>query len=166
MEKTMKHTNTPSTQPAWSLLIGLCIAATLLHTPVSAEIYKWTDASGEVQYSQVPPPGGVKTEKIQGARPPADNPDVVNEALQKQVDAMNKTNAEKAKKDKEKEMEKELAATNKGNCVTAQDNLIKLEEGGRRRYLTTDGEVTRFTEEERQARISAAKEEIEKYCNP
>jgi hypothetical protein len=166
MEKTMKHTNTPSTQPAWSLLIGLCIAATLLHTPVSAEIYKWTDASGEVQYSQVPPPGGVKTEKIQGARPPADNPDVVNEALQKQVDAMNKTNAEKAKKDKEKEMEKELAATNKGNCVTAQDNLIKLEEGGRRRYLTANGEVKRFSEEERQARISAAKEEIEKYCNP
>jgi hypothetical protein len=156
MEKTMKHTNTPSTQPAWSLLIGLCIAATLLHTPVSAEIYKWTDAAGEVQYSQVPPPGGIKTEKIQGARPPADNPDVVNEALQKQVDAMNKTNAEKAKKDKEKEMEKELAATNKSNCVTAQDNLIKLEEGGRRRYLTTDGEFTRFSEEDRQARISAA----------
>jgi hypothetical protein len=162
----MKHSNTPSTQPAWSLLIGLCIAATLLHTPVSAEIYKWTDAAGEVQYSQVPPPGGVKTEKIQGASPPADNPDVVNEALQKQVDAMNKTNAKKAEKDKEKEMEKELAATNKHNCATAQDNLFKLEEGGRRRYLTADGEVMRFTEEERQARISTAKEEIEEYCNP
>ena len=162
----MKLTNTPSTPPAWSLLIGLCIAATLLHTPVSAEIYKWTNAAGEVQYSQVPPLGGVKTEKIQGAPPPADNPDVVNEALQKQVDAMNKTNAEETEKDKEKEMEKELAATNKRNCVTAQNNLIKLEEGGRRRYLTADGEVTRFTEEERQARISAAKEEIEKYCNP
>ena len=162
----MKHTNTPSTQPAWSLLIGLCIAATLLHSPVSAEIYKWTDATGEVQYSQVPPPGGVKTEKIQGARPPADNPDVVNEALQKQVDAMDKTISEKAEKDKEKEMEKQLAATNKRNCVTAQNNLNKLEEGGRRRYLTGEGEVKRFTEEERQARISAAKEEIEKYCNP
>ena len=162
----MKHTNTPSTQPAWSLLIGLCITATLLHSPVSAQIYKWTDASGEVQYSQIPPPGGIKTDKIQGAPPPADNPDVANEALQKQVDTMNKTIAEKAEKDKEKEMGKELAATNERNCVTAQNNLSKLEVGGRRRYLNAEGEVTRFTEEERQARISAAKEEIEKYCNP
>ena len=162
----MKHTNTPSTQPAWSLLIGLCLTTALLHTPVSAEIYKWTDAAGEVQYSQVPPPGGVKTEKIQRAPPPADNPDVADETLQKQVDAMNKAIAEKAEKDKEKAMEKELDATNKHNCATAQNNLFKLEEGGRRRYLTADGEVMRFTEEERQARISAAKEEIEEYCNP
>jgi len=162
----MKHTNTPSRQPAWSLLIGLCLAATLLHTPVSAEIYKWTDATGEIQYSQVPPAGGVKTEKIQGAHPPADDPDVANESLQKQVDAMNKSIAEKAEKDKEKEMEKELATTNKRNCATSQDNLKKLEEGGRRRYLTADGEIMHFTEEERQEQISAAKEEIEKYCNP
>jgi hypothetical protein len=162
----MKHANTPSTQPAWPLLIGLCIAAALLHAPVSAEIYKWTDAAGEIQYSQFPPPGGVKTEKIQGAPPPADDPDVANEALQKQVDAMNKTITEKQEKDKEKEMEKQLAATNKRNCVTSQDNLRKLEEGGRRRYLTAGGEVMRFTEEERQEQISAAKEEMEKYCTP
>ena len=162
----MKHANTPSTQPAWPLLIGLCIVATLLHAPVSAQIYKWTDATGEIQYSQVPPPGGVKTEKIQGAPPPADSPDMADESLQKQVDAMNKAIAEKAEKDKEKEMEKELAANNKRNCVTSQNNLFKLEEGGRRRYLTADGEVRRFTEEERQGQISTAKEEIEKYCNP
>ncbi len=162
----MKHANTPSTQAAWPLLIGLCIAAALLHTPASAEIYKWTDATGETQYSQIPPPGGVKTEKIQGAPPPASDPDVTDESLQKQLDAMSKSITEKAEKDKEKEMEKQLAATNKRNCVSSQDNLRKLEEGGGRRYLTAEGEVKRFTEEERQQQISAAKEEIKKYCNP
>ena len=162
----MKHANIPSTQPAWPLLTGLCIVVTLLHTSVSAEIYKWTDAAGEVQYSQVPPLGGIKTDKIQGASPPADNPDVVDETLQKQVDAMNKTIAEKQEKDKEKEMEKQLAATNKRNCATSRNNLKKLEEGGRRRYLSTTGEVTRFTEDKRQEQISVTKEEIEKYCNP
>ena len=91
---------------------------------------------------------------------------MADESLQKQVDAMNKAIAEKQEKDNEKEMEKQLAATNERNCVTSQNNLFKLEEGGRRRYLNADGEVTRFTEEERQAQISAAKEEIEKYCNP
>ena len=162
----MKHTNTPSTQPAWSLLIGLCIAATLLHTPVSAEIYKWTDAAGEVQYSQVPPPGGIKTEKIQGARPPADNPDSTSESLREQVDTMDEDIAEQEIEEKKDALRKQIDDAYERNCTTATNNLAKLQEGGNKRYLTPDGKVTHLTEEQLQQRINDAKDQIDEFCKP
>jgi hypothetical protein len=42
---------------------ALIIATLLLQAPVFAQIYKWTDDSGEVHYTQTPPPGGVATQK-------------------------------------------------------------------------------------------------------
>ncbi len=97
----MKDTNTRFTHPLRWILTSLCLSSTLLYTPASAEIYKWTDANGETQYSQLPPPGGVKSDKIQGAPPPADNPDSTSDTLQEQVDAMNEDIAEQANRRKE-----------------------------------------------------------------
>ena len=51
------------------------------------QIYKWVDDQGEVHYSQRAPVGQA-AQRMKGAPPPADNPDALNEDLQKQVDAM------------------------------------------------------------------------------
>ena len=46
------------------ILASLCVSSALFLTPASAEIYKWTDANGETQYSQIPPPSGIKSEVL------------------------------------------------------------------------------------------------------
>jgi hypothetical protein len=42
----------------------LAVALLLLIPAVSAQVYKWKDASGTVHYSEAPPPQGTKFEKI------------------------------------------------------------------------------------------------------
>src|SRR6187397_890157 len=48
-----------------ALGVGLSFAVALLASaPAMAALYKWTDASGRVIYSDQPPPGNVKVETI------------------------------------------------------------------------------------------------------
>jgi hypothetical protein len=160
----MKDTNTSSAKPGLLLVACLCIPAALLQTPARGEIYKWTDAAGEVQYTQVPPPNGIESEEIEGAPPPADDPDTINEQLQKQVDAMDESIAEKENKTKEENLRQEIDAAYERNCTASKNNLAKLQEGGRKRYKTADGQVMHFSEEERQRRINEAKDQIDEFC--
>lgn len=160
----MKDLNTPSASPKLLLVASLCISAALLQSPARGEMYKWTNAAGEVQYTQVPPSGGIKTEKIQGAPPPADDPDKINEKLQNEVDAMDETLTRQEGEAKEKNLRKEIDEAYEKNCISSRNNLAKLQEGGRKRYLTPDGEVIHLSEEERQQRINEAKDQIDKFC--
>jgi hypothetical protein len=44
-----------------SMALGLALCVAL---PASAELYKWVDSDGRVQYSDKPPPSNIKTEKL------------------------------------------------------------------------------------------------------
>jgi hypothetical protein len=162
----MKDLNTPSASLKLLLAASLCISAALLQSPARGEMYKWTNAAGEVQYTQVPPPGGIKTEVIQGAPPPADDPDKINEKLQNEVDAMDETLARQEEEARKKSSRKEIDAAYEKNCISARNNLAALQEGGRKRYLTADGQVIHLSEEERQQRINEAKDQIYESCKP
>ena len=162
----MKDLKTYFAGPKLLLLASVCISAALLQSPARGEMYKWTDASGEVHYSQVPPPGGIKTQIIQGAPPPADDPDKIIENLQNQVDAMDKTVTQQEGKAKEQSLRKEIDEAYEKNCIASRNNLASLQEGGRKRYLTADGQVIHLSEEERQKRINEAKDQIDEFCKP
>ena len=161
----MKDTNTSSVSSRL-LVASLCISAALLQYPARGEMYKWTNAAGEVQYTQVPPSGGIKTEKIQGAPPPADDPDKINEKLQNEVDAMDEARSRQEEASKEKSLRMEKDEAYEKNCISSRNNLAKLQEGGRKRYLTADGQVIHLSEEERQQRINEAKDQIDEFCKP
>src|SRR3989304_2708120 len=45
-----------------AIWLALCFAL-----PAAAQMYKWVDANGKVQYSDKPPPSNVKTEKLREA---------------------------------------------------------------------------------------------------
>jgi hypothetical protein len=160
----MKDLNTSSANPKLLLVASLCILAALLQSPARGEMYKWKDAAGEIHYTQVPPPGGIKTEKIQGAPPPADDPDKIIEDLQKQVDAMDETVTRQEGEAREQSLRKEIDEAYEKNCIASRNNLAKLQEGGKKRYLTADGQVVHLSEEERQQRINEAKDQIDKFC--
>ena len=65
---------------------------------------------------------------------------------------------------KEKNLRKEKDETYEKNCISARNNLAALQEGGRKRYLTADGQVIHLSEEERQQRINEAKDQIDEFC--
>ena len=162
----MKNPNTRFAHPLRWILTSLFLSSALIFTSASAGIYKWTDANGETQYSQLPPPGGVKSDKIQGATPPADNPDSTSDILQEQVDAMNEDIAEQQIEEKKDALSKQIDDAYERNCTSATNNLAKLQQGGNKRYLTADGKVTHLTEEQRQQRINEAKDQIDEFCKP
>jgi hypothetical protein len=142
---------------------ALFIITLLLQSAVFADSYKWTDGSGEVHYTQTPPPNGIAAQTIEGAPPPPESAGVTRDA-QPQVDA---TEEGRAGQEEQQIIQQrtELAILDQENCNTAQGNLAKLQRGGINRYLTPEGEVVRLTEEDRRQRISQAQEQIEKYCN-
>jgi hypothetical protein len=79
---------------------------------------------------------------------------------------MNETNARQEDETREKSLRKEIDEAYEKNCITSKNNLAKLQEGGRKRYLTPDGKVTHLSEEERQQRINEAKDQIDEFCGP
>ena len=161
----MNDANTRSACPLRWILTSLCVSFALLITPASAEIYKWTDASGETQYSQMPPPSGIKIEEIQGSTPPAESTDSSPDSLKEQVDAMNEDIAGQEIEEKKQGLQKQIDDAYERNCTTATNNLAKLQAGGNKRYLTSDGKVTHLTEEQRQQRVNDAKDQIDEFCN-
>jgi len=148
------------------LLLAAClgISAALLQSAAYGEIYKWTDAVGEIHYSQTPPPGGIKAEEIQGAAPPPGSPAEATEKLRNDVQNLEENIAKREEAAREKVKQQELTDTYERNCITARNNLTNLEQGGRVRFLTSDGEVIRLTEEQRQQRMKDTKDHIKEFC--
>lgn len=64
---------------------ALLCAAAWAAQPAHAALYKWTDANGRVVYSDIPPTGDVKTERVSGASPPA-NPNAVKDMISQETD--------------------------------------------------------------------------------
>lgn len=67
----------------WSL--AAATVALFVALPAAAAVYKWTDASGRVIYSDQPPPSDVKAETIK-TPPPPDNPNALKELQQKDAE--------------------------------------------------------------------------------
>jgi hypothetical protein len=93
----------------------------------AATLYKWTDASGRVVYSDQPPPANVKSEVLKGPPPPA-NPnaakDLANKELEYKQRQLEKTEAS-AKADKDAAAAKQIA----DNCIQVRGEMQQLAQG-------------------------------------
>jgi hypothetical protein len=164
MGSIMTVSRKSNTLRALLVTLGLLGSAVAFQALAADAIYKWVDESGETHYSQTRPSGDYEVELVKGAPPPADNPEQVKQHLQRQVDEMTERNKEQNDVKKEAISEAEYQKLVKENCTNARNNLGALEQGGRKRYLTPEGEVVRLTEEERQSRIAEANKQIKEYC--
>jgi Domain of unknown function (DUF4124) len=128
-------------------------------------MYKWTDEQGEVHYSQFPPPGH-KSEKLQAPPAPAQSAESAENDLQKRIETMDKENKEQLQGAKDAKQWADIQKIRRGNCETANKNLVNLQRGGNVRYMGPNGEVMRLSEEERQKRIEEANAQIKENCSP
>ena len=155
-----------------AIFTSLLVAGLLLVTPAHAEdIYKWLNDDNQVQYTQMPPPHGIKAIRIQRSAVP-DEADI-EEGETDEADYAPETDAEdtaEASGDDEEaddgettDRDAEIAKAMQENCDNARKNLKSLNKG-QVRYINPEGEVIRLTEEERQERIAEANTQIKLLC--
>lgn len=163
-------------KPLLIALIGLVLVA-------SAQAqWKWRDAKGNVQYSDMPPPTGVPDKDIlqrpntptrptivvgpvgQAASVPAPKPaasgptkaELEAEARQKQE--------QDSQAAKQKEEERRAADLRRENCARAQGNLRDLQSGIRITRTNEQGERVYMDDAQRQAEVERARQIITSEC--
>lgn len=163
-------------KPLLIALFGLVLAASA-HAQ-----WKWRDAKGNVQYSDMPPPAGTP-EKDVLQRPYVAKPSIVvappgglpvaASAPKPAASAPGKAEQDAAarqKKDqdaeaaKQKEEERRLAAQRRENCARAQGNLRDLQSGTRLTRTNDKGERVFMDENQIAAEVARARDLITSEC--
>ncbi|MBK9116217.1 MAG: DUF4124 domain-containing protein [Betaproteobacteria bacterium] len=102
----------------------LAAGALALAGTSAAALYKWTDASGRVVYSDQPPTGNVKVETIQGAPPPS-NPNALKDLAAKEGE-FKKRQLDAAEAAKKAEAQRAELAKVGDACARAQMQIKQL----------------------------------------
>lgn len=143
------------------------IAILLATATVAAQVYKWVDKDGKVQYSdQAPPASATKTEakKVETGPAAASVADAPAKALQdraKAYDKRQKDAADKAKKDADTQKNADLE---EANCKAAKSAQRDMESGKPIMRSNDKGESVFMTDEEKQAEATKARAAVAKSC--
>jgi len=142
------------------LLIFSCTSAV-------AAISKWVDSSGQVHYSDQPPPPDARSKTISSG---AENQESAASGV-----AAPKSIAEREAELRKAQAEKQIAAdkagksqasidAQKASCAAAQQNLRNLQDGMRMVEVDANGEQVYLDDKQREERIAKSQNEISKYC--
>ena len=142
--------------PFFAVLL-LVISPTL-----TAEVYKWTDAEGNVHYGQSRPPGTDAEElEIEGPGMSAEQRELELDKLKLKA-GLGSENENTEPRQAAAQMPK---AVRDENCRIARQNVASLVQ--KRRIVQTDeaGNLVRLDDSERAARLQDAAEQVEEFCN-
>lgn len=137
----------------------------LLSSPVMAQLYKWTDENGKVQYSDQPPLDGRDSQKVQTQTKntsSSDNPAAKSLAEKSLEFRKRRAAAEEAEAKETKEAAQ--AKQKKENCEQARGRLSALESGVRITKYDAAGERVFLTDEDRTREIPQVQKEIDHWC--
>jgi len=127
----------------------------------AAELYKWVDAEGNVNYTQSPPPPGTQGTTI---KPP---PPVANEAsrqqLDQRIDSLNKLTEQRQKQVEQRQKTEGEQLEQKRLCEQARSRLASLERP-RVSVTASDGSSRILGEEERMQGLEKARQQLQELC--
>lgn len=154
-----------------SLSVLLPLAALLaLLPPAAAQVYKWVDANGKVQFSDQPPPNAkaqaVKIPKTSGSAPAA-APAAPAAAVPSASAAAPSGAKPRVVEAGKAEQEAENKQTAIRNCAIARDNqrqMQKIRQADRVRMVDGEGNKRTLNGTERQAELDKVKAEVDKWC--
>lgn len=142
----------------------LAAVLTALAGPVGAQVYKWVDSQGNVQYSDRPPPGGAQKATTLKTPPPAA---AVTPAPQKSITEQElefrQRKAEEAEAAAKARKEVDMRAQ---NCTNARGNLSTYTDGGRVVRFNAQGEREYLSDDERAREIERWQREVNRWCGP
>jgi hypothetical protein len=131
----------------------IAVALLLLAPLATAQVYKWTDASGTVHYSEAPPAQGTKFSKVTttGTVEPLAAP------APSEAESSRETPAEPAKP---------VANTPENRdklCASLKSNLAALQGGGPV-VMQQDGKTTALDDAQRKQQIDSAQAQYDQFC--
>lgn len=144
-------------------LLTVLLAGLLMSAPVSAQVYKCTDATGKIQYTDTPCGESATSIRKPVAPPsPTASQDERMQKTRRLLDAMEaerneeKRNAEQARAEKEKR---------KRNCGIARDRYRQLTTASRLYDLDEEGNRVILNDNERASAEARAKADVEEWCD-
>jgi hypothetical protein len=145
-------------------VLSVCLACASLQS--LAQVYKWVDKDGKVQYSDTAPPAGAGAsvpQKLDTSTSKSSGPgaSVKAQSWQDKARDYDKRRIEAAEK---QAGDVELARKNQERCNSAQRNLSTLQRAGR--VFRTDGEGERqyMDDDQRQGEIARAQRAVSETC--
>jgi len=142
--------------------ISITLLLLLPLLPSQAGIYKWTDASGKVHYSDHAP----ATEKAQALNPRTALPDGALDArknLEQQENKFQKNREDRLKQEDLAKKEAEKKSLRKKQCAQLRKNLQTYLTKNRVTH-TIDGKPAVINYEDRLKKMEAVQKEIQKTC--
>ena len=134
----------------------IAIAILLATATVAAQVYKWVDKDGQVQYSDTPPPPGAtkaEAKKVDTSNAAASTSPVPAPPLQDRNKDFEKRRTDAAENAKKTDETRKKDADNDENCKAARASLRDLESGRPIRRTNDQGEITIMNDEDREAEL-------------
>ena len=144
----------------------IAVAILLATATVAAQVYKWVDKDGKVQYSDTPPPASAtKTEaKKIDTSPAAAAVAAPAKSLQDRVKESDKRKVDLAEKAKKSEIDQQNAEINASNCTDARAAVRELESGRPMVRTSETGAREYVSDDARQADLVRARKSVADFC--
>ncbi len=144
----------------------IAVAILLATATVAAQVYKWVDKDGKVQYSDTPPPtSATKTEaKKVDTSPAAASTSPPVKSLQDRAKDYDKRKTDVAEKAKKSDADQQTASINAANCSDARAAVRELENGRPITRTSESGAREYLDDEARQAEMAKARKAVTDFC--
>ncbi|HDY85644.1 hypothetical protein LCGC14_1169020 [marine sediment metagenome] len=149
--------------PHLRLICLTFVLSSLFATTSFAEIYKWIDKDGQINYSQQAPQGVTAT-IIKAPPPPAIDPNAAQQKIDQLITQQESDEQMRLEQQNQQKVEAKNELIQQQNCTIAQQQLEQYQNNPGRRLIDADGNATRITEEERQKKIEELQKNVTEYC--
>ena len=140
----------------------------------TAQLYKWTDQNGRVQYGDTPPADAANVTHLRAPSPgsasaPAAAPEAKKDAAGKDKpltpeQAFQKRQQERAQAEQKAAQEHAEAQEKRANCDSAQASLRQLQSGQRLSSVNAAGERVYLDDEQRNGQIARQQKAVADWC--
>ena len=128
-----------------------------------AEVYRWVDSQGRVQYSDQPPPG-VNAQKVTAKPATGAQCTAGTKSYQEQDQEFRKRRVEEEEKARKQAAADQQTKAKEQNCTQAKNQLAALQGGGRFSKTNEKGEREVLDEKGIEAAIVDAKRSVAEWC--
>ncbi len=130
--------------------------------PALAEIYRWVDEQGNVQFTQFPPSVGIEATTVNPRIAPAPERTTQETGELAEESPVSDDESKGSFPQPDPKTDRERAELEQRNCAAAKKNFATYQHA--RRVRLPDGTVEVMDDELRRKKQAEAQEQIEKYC--
>ncbi|MEO7774082.1 MAG: DUF4124 domain-containing protein [Steroidobacteraceae bacterium] len=148
------------------VLPALILAGGLLAQTVQADVYRWTDAQGRVQYSDRPVPGAVRVDANAKTRLPGSNDAAAAAETERLRKSQADSQAQQGKDATIQTVQQDVAVVRAEQCKQARELYEKSLRARRIFKTNANGERQYLSDAEADTQRVSAKSNLDEACGP